>query len=979
MATLRVAIDASRARAGAAQARTALNTVGASAGQAGGRIRKFDASLAGVGRTAGLVSRQLRQLLGGFTAFIAIRSTINVLRSFGETMAFVRAIAIDVNDTLENQARTFARLEEVTRGLGATTRFTATQAAEGMLALSRAGFDANEAIAALPLTLSLATAGMLDLGSASDLVAVTLRQFGLEAGETERIADVLLNTANNSTTTVAELGESMKFAGAFAGQLGISLEETAAAMGVMANAGLRGSLAGTALRQILVGLIKPTKQARDQIAAMGLTMDDVNVRTLGVVEVFQRLAKAGAGPAQLARIFRVTAVTGAAALTSAADAFKNFSEEIVTVQGTAQRTADIVDDELNGAILQLKSAIESVQLSMTGFKETLRDVIDFATLVARTFDDISDSEQGVTRSAMLVGAAIRGIVAAVTVLLGLKLLVFFGKFNITLKAIFITLNANPFFALAAAIGIAVAALKAFENEIITVGGRQVRLGDVTQVVWKKIKEIFFFTIDFIGNGWEKLFKFMGAVIANFPQIVEAVGKGIANFFQDAYEKIGLNWKALWQTSIKIITIAANAIIATIDSIVAVFTGLIKRVNDFVTSFAKIDFSSPEALADSLLGIGDAFAQMLDPTNAAKDAIDAFARTFTEDPAGQFLAGIVDSLAAALESLDEFLGTIGVSVTGMSTAWKDIVSSIARAAAQLGAMRDSQRELGEFSAVDFLGGQEAIDSISDVARSMSRAASSARLAEAAFESEIATLERLGEEALLTANELELLALQEKVAENVAIAFGVGTDEAADAMARLAEELAKLQAARDLVAFAQEIGDAFGDSFEGMLDGFARVTRESENAGEAFKKFGEVAVQALEDFIRALIRAVIQQALIKPLSGAITGGILGLIGSAKGNVFQGGSLQTFASGGVVTSPTVFPMATGGIGLAGEAGPEGILPLKRGADGRLGVIAQGGGGGVTNITQNFVINTPDANSFRKSQAQIASGARRQLGRST
>lgn len=938
----------------------------------------MDASLAGMGRTAALVGRQIGLLLGGLTAFVAIRSTVNVLRSFGETMAFVRAIAIDVNDTLENQTRTFARLEQTTRDLGATTRFTATQAAEGMLALSRAGFDANEAIAALPLTLSLATAGMLDLGTASDLVAVTLRQFGLAAEETERVADVLLNTANNSTTTVSELGEAMKFAGAFAGTLGVSLEETAAAMGVMANAGLRGSLAGTALRQILVGLIKPTRQARDQIEAMGLTMDDVNVRTLGVVEVFQRLAKAGAGPAQLARIFRVTAVTGAAALASAADEFARFSDEIVTTQGTAQRTADIVDDELNGAILQLKSAIESVQLSLTGFKDTLRDVIEFATLVARTFDDIDDAGQGVTRAARFVGAALRGIATAAGILLGLKLIVFLGKLNFSLRAIFLTLNANPFFALATAIGIAVAALKAFEDEIVTVGGRQVRLGDVTEVVWKKIKEIFFFTIDFIGSGWEKLFKFMGFVIANFPQIVEALVKGIANFFQKAYEKIGLNWKAMWQTSIKIIEIAANAIIGTVNAITNVFTGLIKRVSDFATAFAKIDFSSPAALKDSLVDIGNAFLDMLNPANAVRDAVRGFVDTFAEDPAGQFLAGITDSLTSALEGLDEFLGTIGASVSGMSTAWRDIIRSIGRAAAQLGAMRDAQRELAEISFEDFLG-KGAVTAIGSVANRMRDAALAATAAEAAFESEIATLERLRSELSLTANELELLALQEKVAESAALAFGIGTDEAEAALARLTEELAKLQAARDLVAFAKEIGDAFGESFSGMLDGFARVTAESENAGEAFKKFGEVAVQALEDFIRALIKAVIQQALIKPLSAAITGGILGVISSEKGNVFQGGRLQTFASGGVITSPSVFPMANGGIGLAGEAGPEGILPLSRGSDGKLGVIAQGGGGARPVVNQTFVITTPDAESFRKSQRQLAENARRQLGRNT
>ncbi len=141
--------------------------------------------------------------------------------------------------------------------------------------------------------------------------------------------------------------------------------------------------------------------------------------------------------------------------------------------------------------------------------------------------------------------------------------------------------------------------------------------------------------------------------------------------------------------------------------------------------------------------------------------------------------------------------------------------------------------------------------------------------------------------------------------------------------------------------------------------------------------------LSDVLREVGRSLtgsVLDAALKPLtnavSGAITGGIGGLFGGAfaNGGVMSQGRVQAFANGGVINGPTTFPMRGGRVGLMGEAGPEAIMPLTRGADGRLGV--QGGGGQTVNVTMN--IQTPDAQSFTRSRSQVAAQVSRALSRS-
>ncbi|WGI20832.1 phage tail tape measure protein [Amylibacter sp. IMCC11727] len=206
-------------------------------------------------------------------------------------------------------------------------------------------------------------------------------------------------------------------------------------------------------------------------------------------------------------------------------------------------------------------------------------------------------------------------------------------------------------------------------------------------------------------------------------------------------------------------------------------------------------------------------------------------------------------------------------------------------------------------------------------------------------------------------------------------------------RLEEQLVSLEAN---IAGTAQMTAVFQQELNGMQHSISLAEREARGFSRSLSRgmrsaLGDVILEGakfsdvLGSLAQTMIRTTFNQAVspvTDAISGILTGGVNSIFGaifpSANGNAFAGGRITPFANGGVVNGPTVFPMR-GGTGLMGEAGPEAILPLSRGADGRLGV--KGGGGGGVHVTMN--ITTPDADSFRRSQTQVAAGLSRAISR--
>lgn len=299
-------------------------------------------------------------LVGGF----GLGSTMQTFMDYEQGLANVRAVT---NATAEEMKI----LSDEARRLGRDTVWSAVQVTEAEQLLAQAGFSVQETVGALPGLLSLASAGGLDLAAATDVAAGTLRSFGLEATQAGHVANVLAVAANATNSDVSGLGEAMKYVGPAANAMGVDLEQTTAALGMLHDASITGSQAGTTLRAALTRLAKPTKQSSDLMRQLGFNAFDSAGSMLPLHEVIGGLQKSTAGLTQqqranaMATIFGQEAMSGMLALMEQGpDRMKSLTQSLYDSEGAAQKMADIRLDSMAGQMELLKSATDELKLSL---------------------------------------------------------------------------------------------------------------------------------------------------------------------------------------------------------------------------------------------------------------------------------------------------------------------------------------------------------------------------------------------------------------------------------------------------------------------------------------------------------------------------------------------------------------------------------------------------------------------------------------
>ncbi|KKL79336.1 hypothetical protein LCGC14_2015830, partial [marine sediment metagenome] len=331
---------------------------------------KFDTRVQGLNTSIQKSSGSIRAAGGVFTALGASIALIGIKAlkvgaDFDSGMRKVIAVSGAAGDEIKG-------LRDIAKELGSTTQFSATQAADAMGFLAQAGFEANEIMGAIPSTLQLAAAAQLDLGSAADITSNILAGFGLKVEELGRANDVLVKTFTSANTDLVQLGQAMKFVGPVAKAAGVSFEETAAAVGLLGNAGLQASLAGTSLRGSIVRMLNPAKNAQKAMARLGLSAKDADGNFVGFKGIVEQLEKSTIKQtdsvefAALAmEIFGQRAGPGMLALVSqGSKALKELTTELENSGGTAARIAKVQMEGLKGAFLEFKSALEGVTIAI---------------------------------------------------------------------------------------------------------------------------------------------------------------------------------------------------------------------------------------------------------------------------------------------------------------------------------------------------------------------------------------------------------------------------------------------------------------------------------------------------------------------------------------------------------------------------------------------------------------------------------------
>lgn len=342
-------------------------------------------------------ARSLDATLGQITGSIARTAAVIGSIAFPVVKAaqFQRAMS-EVQALFGATGRDLELLTAKAREMGATTEYSALEAASGMKYLAMAGLSAEQSMTALPNVLNLAQAGALDLGRAADISTNIMTGFGFAVEDLARVNDVLVQTFTNTNSTLEELGEAMSYVGPVAAGLGADFEDVTAALGLLHSAGIKGSMAGTSLRGTMVRLVSPTKEASKGIEAIserlggaGLVLRDQEGNWVGFTSLVKQLEEAGATTTEVIDILGQRAGPGLAALLSQGSrALERMTQLNKQAAGRASEIAKVMHENVVGSLKAFQSA--AIETAIEIGSKLLPAIDKFLKFAADLFIDLGN-------------------------------------------------------------------------------------------------------------------------------------------------------------------------------------------------------------------------------------------------------------------------------------------------------------------------------------------------------------------------------------------------------------------------------------------------------------------------------------------------------------------------------------------------------------------------------------------------------------
>lgn len=527
---------------------------------------------------AGKSLMKLTAPLAGFLGY-----SVKVGMEFEEVMSSVEAIS-GANITQMQQ------LEKLAKTIGRDTKFSAVEAAEGLKYTSMAGWETQDMLNGFPAIVNLAIASGEELATTSDIVTDALTAFKLSTKDATMFTDVLAVTTNKSNTSVGMLGETFKYVAPIAGAFGYSIQDVALSAGLMANAGVKGAMAGRSLKTAMNRLVKPTKDVVNGLDMLNLGMDDLTGSSWGkqlelMRNGFAQLDQVQQGQAA-AMIFGSEAMAGMLAIMGASDEdFNNLKQSIEEATGITEKMAKIMQDNLGGSFESMKSAIEAAALVLA---ETLippvRKAVDKVTELAVAFTKLSPEVQQTVTNVSVFLVAMGPVLLFIGKILGLMAKAKF-VFGDTAKAVknaggILALITGPVGKVVLAITaiIIVGALlikhwddiKAKAEEIFPgIGATFSHMGDNIKIIFGGIKDFLLLGLDTIKNMWEATWIAFGPIIEGvlghakiLIEIFIGVLDGLLEFIAGVFTG---DWEKAW-----------NGIISIFDSIFSGIGNIIKN-------------------------------------------------------------------------------------------------------------------------------------------------------------------------------------------------------------------------------------------------------------------------------------------------------------------------------------------------------------------------------------------------------------------
>jgi len=619
-----------------------LETEAKNAGSALQKIGDAGEVLQNVG---GKISGAGEKLLPITAGVIALgTAAVKTASDFDSAMSKVAAVSGATGDDLQ-------ALRDKAREMGSKTKFSASEAAEAMNYMAMAGWKTNDMLSGIDGIMNLAAASGEDLATTSDIVTDALTAFGLTAADSGHFADVLAAASSNANTNVSMLGESFKYCAPIAGALGFSCEDTAEALGLMANAGIKSTQSGTSMRSIMTALSGEVKFCFESFGEMEIatTNSDGSMRSLSDILADCRVAFDQMSESEKASsaetLVGKNAMSGFLALMNAAPAdIDKLSSAIANCDGTSLSMAETMQDNLAGQLTILKSQLEELAIS---FGEILMPVIrDIITKIQGFVDKLNALDPATKQTILKIGlmAAALGpllIVVGKTISSIGSMMTFISKIPTMIagaKTAFSSLGAAigsisaPVAAVVAIIAVLIAAFvnlwntnEDFKNSILS--------------IWEQIKS----TFERLTSGIVDRVNALGFNFQSFGDMLKSLWNGLCSVLAPVFEGV-------FQHISDIFAFVTDTILSVLDVFIGLFSGNweqcwsgIKGIFTGIWDFVVNQFSN---ILNTLRGVADVFLGWFGTSwNEAWTSIKDF---FVE---------IWDSICSAFQAVADFFTNI----------------------------------------------------------------------------------------------------------------------------------------------------------------------------------------------------------------------------------------------------------------------------------------------------------------------------------
>lgn len=632
-----------------------------------------------VGGTLTSVGQKLLPLSTGIAGLgvAAVKTTAD----FDSEMSKVSAISGATGTDLD-------KLRGKAREMGAKTKFSASEAAQGMQYMAMAGWKTQDMMDGLEGIMNLAAASGEDLASTSDIVTDALTAFGLSAKDSSHFSDILAAASSNANTNVSMMGETFKYAAPVLGSLGYTAEDAALAIGLMANAGIKSSQAGTSLRGAITNLAKPTDTVAAAMDKYGISLTDSSGKMLSLRELMEQLRQKLGGLSEAeqaqaaAALFGKEAMSGMLAIINGSDKdFEKLAGAIDNCDGSSEKMANTMNDNLQGQITILMSQLQELAIS---FGEILMPKIrDIVTHIQNFVDKLNAMDEGQKETILRIGMF---VAALAPMLIGLgKVIIFSADVSRALGTLSAGLVKAGGFSgvftkalglITSPAAIVVGVIAAITAVIIHLWNTNEDFRNTITAIWQKIKDAF---TTFAAGISERL-SALGITFSDVTSAIKTIWDGFCNLLAPVLE-------AAFSTIAIALQTAFNVILGIWDVFSAVFSGdwsgaweAIKGIFSSIWDGLKEYFST---IIGAVKGVADVFLGWFG-TNW--ETVWNGVKTFFEgiwNGISSFFEGIWNGISTfcttvwngIVTNVTAFCTTVHDTISTIFNAVKDVVSNV----------------------------------------------------------------------------------------------------------------------------------------------------------------------------------------------------------------------------------------------------------------------------------------------------------------